>query len=138
MVEDDVFSQRMLGDGAAIEPSEGKLYSPCDGTIETVFDTRHAVNIKGVDGCEILLHIGIDTVKLNGKYFTAHVNSGQTVKRGDLLLSFDMKGIKNEGYKLTSPIVVCNSDEYGEIKTVVSGEVRVGRDLMRLTKKRTD
>ena len=138
MVEDDVFSHRMLGDGTAIEPSEGKLYSPCDGTVETVFDTRHAVNIKGVDGCEILLHIGIDTVKLNGKYFTAHVNSGQTVKRGDLLLSFDMKGIKNEGYKLTSPIVVCNSDEYGEIKTVVSGEVRIGRDLMRLTKKGTD
>ncbi len=137
-VEDDVFSKRMLGDGTAIEPTDGKLYSPCDGTVETVFDTRHAVNLRSEDGCEILLHIGIDTVKLNGKYFVAHVNSGQSVKRGDLLLSFDIKGIRNEGYKLTSPIVICNSDDYGEIKTVASGEVTRGRELLRLSKKEND
>ena len=134
-VEDDVFSKRMLGDGTAIEPTDGKLYSPCDGTVETVFDTRHAVNLRSEDGCEILLHIGIDTVKLNGKYFVAHVNSGQSVKRGDLLLSFDIKGIRNEGYKLTSPVVICNSDDYAEIKTVASGEVTRGRELIRLSKK---
>ncbi len=137
-VPDDVFSKRMLGDGVAIEPTDGKLYAPCDGTVETVFDTRHAVNLKGTGGCEILLHIGIDTVKLNGKYFVAHVNSGQSVKRGDLLLSFDIKGIKNEGYKLTSPMVICNSDEYAEIKVLAEGNVTRGRDVLRLIKKEND
>lgn len=134
-VADEVFSARMLGDGAAIEPSEGKLYSPCDGTVESVFDTRHAVNIKCDCGAEILLHVGIDTVKLGGKYFTAHVSGGQSVKRGDLLLSFDMKGIKNEGYKLTSPVVICNSDEYAKIETVIGGDTRVGADFLRLVPK---
>ncbi len=134
-VTDEVFSKRMLGDGAAIEPSEGKLYSPCDGSVVSVFDTRHAVNIKCECGAEILLHVGIDTVKLGGKYFTSHVSDGQSVRRGDLLLSFDMKAIKNEGYKLTSPVVVCNSDEYAKIETVIDGDTRVGADLLRLTAK---
>ena len=128
----------MLGDGIAIEPADGKLYSPCDGTVETVFDTRHAVNIRSTDGCEILLHIGIDTVKLNGKYFVAHVNSGQSVKRGDLLISFDMNGIKNEGYKLTSPIVICNSEDYGEMKPIANGDVIHGSELIKLLKKEND
>ncbi len=132
---DEVFSKRMLGDGAAIEPSEGKLYSPCDGAVVSVFDTRHAVNIKCECGAEILLHVGIDTVKLGGKYFTSHVSDGQSVKRGDLLLSFDMKAIKNEGYKLTSPVVVCNSDEYARIETVIGGDTRVGADFLRLVPK---
>lgn len=134
-VEDEVFSKRMLGDGAAVEPVDGKLYSPCDGTVESVFDTGHAVNLRGADGAEILLHIGIDTVKLNGKYFTAHVQNGQSVKRGDLLLSFDMKGIKNEGYRLTSPVVICNSDEYSSIVTVPDGDIKAGRDFIKLTSK---
>ena len=134
-VPDEVFSKRMLGDDAAIEPSEGKLYSPCDGAVVSVFDTRHAVNIKCECGAEILLHVGIDTVKLGGKYFTAHVSDGQSVKRGDLLLSFDMKALKNEGYKLISPVVICNSDEYAKIETVIGGDTRVGADFLRLTAK---
>ena len=101
-VEDEVFSQKILGEGAAVEPSEGKLYAPCDGKIDSVFDTKHAVNMVSEDGVEILLHIGIDTVKLGGQYFEAHVSDGQEVKKGDLLISFDMDKIKAAGYKVTT------------------------------------
>ncbi len=80
-VADDVFSQKILGDGIAIEPQEGKLFAPCDGTIDSVFDTKHAVNIVSANNTEILLHIGIDTVKLEGKHFEAHVSDGQNIKK---------------------------------------------------------
>ena len=129
-VEDEVFSMKVLGDGAAIEPSEGKLYSPCNGKVDSIFDTKHAVNIVSEDGLEILLHIGIDTVKLGGKFFEAHVENGQEVKTGDLLVSFDMEAIKNEGYKTTTPIIICNSDDYGEINECVSGEIAAGEKIL--------
>lgn len=129
-VEDEVFSMNVLGDGAAIEPSEGKLYSPCNGKVDSIFDTKHAVNIVSEDGLEILLHIGIDTVKLGGKFFEAHVENGQEVKTGDLLVSFDMEAIKNEGYKTTTPIIICNSDDYGEINECVSGEIAAGEKIL--------
>ena len=134
-VPDEVFSKRMLGDGAAIEPSEGKLYAPCDAVIENVLDTGHAINLKGNDGGEILLHIGIDTVKLKGKYFTVHVRAGQSVKRGELLVSFDVKAIRSEGYKTVSPVIVCNPESYTEISTAAGGNIRVGNDFIRLTGK---
>ena len=129
-VEDEVFSMKVLGDGAAIEPSEGKLYSPCNGKVDSIFDTKHAVNIVSEDGLEILLHIGIDTVKLGGKFFEAHVENGQEVKTGDLLVSFDMEAIKSEGYKTTTPIIICNSDDYGEINECVSGEIAAGEKIL--------
>ena len=122
-VEDEAFSQKILGDGAAAEPSEGKLFAPCDGTIGTVFDTKHAVNMVSDGGAEILMHIGIDTVKLGGKYFDAHVSDGQHVKRGQLLISFDMEKIRSEGFKLTTPMVICNSSEYSEISVTAHGRV---------------
>ncbi|MBE6613457.1 MAG: PTS glucose transporter subunit IIA, partial [Ruminococcaceae bacterium] len=133
-VEDDVFAKRILGDGIAIEPSEGRLYAPCDATVAQVFDTGHAVNLMSDGGMEILLHIGIDTVELGGRYFTAHVSAGQTVKRGDLLISFDMEGITGEGYKLTTPMIVCNSDEYAKVEPITSGTVSPGRDILRTVK----
>lgn len=129
-VEDDVFSQKILGDGAAIEPNEGKLYSPCDGTVEMVFDTKHAVNLTSEDGTEILLHIGIDTVKLGGKHYEAHVEAGQKVKKGDLLVSFDIDAIKKDGYKVTTPLIICNADAYKDIRTTVSGLVSAGNDFI--------
>jgi PTS system D-glucosamine-specific IIC component len=88
-----------------------------------VFDTKHAVNILSSDGCEILLHIGIDTVKLNGRFFEAHVSDGQEVKKGDLLITFDIDGIRNAGYKTTTPMIICNSDDYAELTTVADGSV---------------
>lgn len=131
-VEDDVFSGKILGDGIAVEPSEGKLYAPCDGTIEGVTDTKHAINITSNDGCEILLHVGIDTVKLNGRFFEVSVKDGQRVKKGDLLLTFDMEGILKAGYKLTTPMIICNSDDYSDISTVASGSIKAGNDILKI------
>ena len=133
-VEDDVFSQKILGDGIAIEPSEGKLFAPCDGKIDTVFETKHAVNMVSKEGVEILMHIGIDTVKLEGKYFEVHVTDGQTVKRGDLLVSFDRKAIQAAGYKLTTPLLICNTDDYTAVQPVSEGVVSAGKAAIKINK----
>lgn len=131
-VADEAFASGAMGDGIAIEPSEGKLYAPADGTIETVFETKHAVGMTTDDGVELLLHIGIDTVKLGGKYFEAHVAPEATVKKGDLLVSFDMEAIKAEGYPLTTPMIVCNTDDYAYIEMLTSGAVENGTDLLKV------
>ena len=133
-VEDEAFSQKILGDGAAIEPKDGRLYAPCDGTVEMVFDTKHAINLVSDEGCEILLHIGIDTVKLGGKYFETHVSNGQKIHKGDLLISFDLEGIRSEGYLTTTPFIICNTEDYGSIKSVNSGEISAGELLMKMLK----
>lgn len=131
-VEDDVFSGKILGDGIAVEPSQGKLYAPCDGKIESVFDTKHAVNMTSDDGCEILLHIGIDTVKLEGKFFEAAVSDGQKVKKGDLLITFDVDGIRNAGYKVTTPMIICNSDSYGKMTAAAHGKIKAGDKILNI------
>lgn len=129
-VKDEAFASCALGDGVAIEPSEGKLYAPADGTVAGVFDTRHAVNLVTDDDVELLLHVGIDTVKLGGKHFEAHVTDGQKVKKGDLLISFDMAAIKAAGYLCTTPMIVCNTDDYKSVKPLATGAVRAGQDLL--------
>lgn len=131
-VEDDVFSQKILGEGAAVEPSGGKLYAPCDGKIDSVFDTKHAVNMVSDDGVEILLHIGIDTVKLGGQYFEAHVSDGQEVKKGDLLISFDMDKIKAAGYKVTTPLIIGNTDDYASVEPVAQNSVSAGDMILKI------
>ena len=131
-VEDEVFSQKILGEGIAVEPSEGKLYAPCDGVIESVFDTRHAVSITSDGGAEILLHIGIDTVKLEGRYFKAHIENGQRVKKGDLLISFDMEKIRGEGFKLTTPMIICNFGDYVSFEPLKQGEIMQGEEILRI------
>ncbi len=131
-VEDDAFASKALGDGIAIEPSDGKLYAPCDGRVEMIFDTKHAVNLVSNTGCEILLHIGIDTVKLNGKYFKEHVSNGQEVKKGDLLVSFDVQAIKHAGYKTTTPMIVCNADDYDKIQFFAPASADAGQRIMEL------
>lgn len=125
-VEDEAFSTRALGDGIAIEPSEGRLYAPCDGEVSMLFQTKHAINIVSEGGAEILLHIGIDTVKLYGKYFEAHVKDGDKFKKGDLLISFDMEGIRREGYKLSTPMIVCNTTDYESVKAIAKGNIKHG------------
>lgn len=125
-VPDEAFASRTLGDGIAICPSEGKLYSPCDGKVDTVFDTKHAITLISKDGVEILLHIGIDTVKLGGEFFEAHVTSGQEISKGDLLVTFDIAAIEKAGYKTITPIIICNTDDYNNIHVVRSGDVSVG------------
>ena len=131
-VEDEAFSSKVLGDGIAIEPEDGKLYSPCNGKVDMVFDTKHAVNLVSDNGCEILLHVGIDTVKLGGKFFEAHVSDGDTVKKGDLLITFDLGGIKNAGYKTTTPMIVCNSDEYASVEKTAKGHITAGNKIIQV------
>lgn len=132
-VPDEAFSGKVLGDGCAIEPTDGKLYAPCGGVIDTVFDTCHAVNMRSNQGAELLLHVGIDTVKLGGKYFTAHVQDGQQVKTGDLLLSFDADKIRQAGYQLTTPLIVCNSEDYSKTEPLAYGIIRAGAAFLRLS-----
>ena len=131
-VEDEAFSTKVLGEGIAIEPKEGKLYAPCNGTVSMLFQTKHAINIISENGCEILLHIGIDTVKLYGKYFEAHVKDGDEFKKGDVLISFDKEGIKREGYKLTTPMIVCNTTDYDSVRIVAKGNIKPGDRIIEL------
>lgn len=131
-VEDEVFLAKVLGDGIAVEPDEGKLFAPCNGKVDMVFDTKHAVNLVSDSGCEILLHIGIDTVKLNGEFFETHVMDGQQIKKGDLLISFDIDGIKNAGYKTTTPMIICNTDDYNSISTVANGSISAGDKILEI------
>lgn len=117
-VQDDAFAQGALGEGAAIVPSEGRAYAPFDGTVLSLFPTKHAIGIVSDNGCEVLIHIGIDTVKLEGKYFEAHVAQGERVSRGQLLVSFDIDKIREEGYSADTLVIITNSSDYEEIKTV--------------------
>lgn len=116
-VPDPAFSENMLGYGIAIIPSEGKAYAPCDATVDNMFHTGHAVTLVSAAGAEILIHIGLDTVKLNGKHFTAHCKNGDKVKKGDLLIEFDLDAIKAHGYNPIVAMLVVNSKEYSEFQT---------------------
>lgn len=129
---DEAFASGVLGDGIATEPTVGRLYAPCNGVIDSVFETCHAINILSENGCEILLHIGIDTVRLGGKYFKAHVTAGQKIKTGELLISFELDKIKKAGYKLTTPMIICNTDEYTELLHLKNGTVSAGDRLLEL------
>ena len=131
-VQDEAFASCALGDGVAIEPAEGKLYAPADAMVDNLFDTHHAVSLVTSTGAELLLHVGIDTVKLGGRHFTAHVQNGQKVKKGDLLISFDREAIQAEGYLCTTPLIVCNTDDYSAVKPLASGSVQPGQDLLQL------
>ena len=116
-VEDDAFSQEVLGKGIAIIPSEGKVYAPFDGTVITLFPTKHAIGIVSDNGCEVLIHIGMNTVQLNGKYFTSHVQQGDKVKKEQLLVEFDIDHILQEGYNLETPVIITNTKDYSNINT---------------------
>lgn len=122
-VPDDTFAAEILGKGMAVVPEDKEVISPVNGTVSTVFDTKHAVGITADDGMEILIHVGINTVELNGQYFTAHVKEGDLVKAGQPLLTADLKNIADAGYNLTTPVIITNSDDYEEILMTVSGKV---------------
>ena len=110
-IEDPMFAQKILGDGIAIEPSEGKVYSPADGTVSMIADTKHAIGINTQDGLELLIHIGMDTVALKVEVYTPKVEAGASVKKGDLLMEFDMDFIKEKGYSCVTPMIVTNMDD---------------------------
>ena len=131
-VKDEAFASGALGDGIAIEPSDGELVAPADGEISSTFETHHAVGMTTVDGAELLMHIGIDTVKLGGKHFTYLVNEGDKVKKGQPLIRFELEAIKAEGYPVTTPLIVCNTDDYTAVAAKASGTVKQGDALLEL------
>ena len=133
-VNDPTFSEGMLGKGAAILPSEGKIYAPADGTIETLFDTLHAFSLSTADGVEILVHVGLDTVKMEGDGFTGYVHSGDAVKKGDLVLEVDLDKVKAAGYDTSTLVVICNTDDYGDVRGLDNKEVQPGDDVIVITK----
>lgn len=124
-VKDETFAGEVLGKGMAVIPKEGKVYAPFDGVAETVFDTKHAIGLTSQDGIEVLIHIGINTVELNGRHYETHISEGDEVKAGQLLVTFDPEAIRQEGYDITTPIIVTNSDDYEEIKTEKLGDIHV-------------
>lgn len=133
-VSDPTFGQEILGKGIAIKPSVGKVFAPVDGTIAIMFDTKHAVSLLSDEGTEILIHIGLDTVALKGEHFTTHVKAEDKVKKGDLLLEFDMEKIQEAGYPVISPVVICNTPDYKDIETFTGKQVKPMEDIMKLSK----
>ncbi len=130
--EDDVFASGVLGKGIAILPSEGKVVAPCNGVITTLLKSHHAIGITSENGAEILIHVGIDTVKLEGKYFTAKVKQGDTISKGQLLLEFNIDGIKKEGYSIMSSVIVTNPDEFADILYVTGQSINYNENLITL------
>lgn len=113
----------MLGKGSAVIPLDGKVYAPFDGKVVTLFPTKHALGLTSDSGIELLIHVGLETVGLNGKYFTAHVKDGQRIKKGDLLLEADIGAVKAAGYDIITPLIVSNSDDFSEITVTTGGQV---------------
>ncbi|MEG1704294.1 MAG: PTS glucose transporter subunit IIA [Niameybacter sp.] len=133
-VPDPVFSEKMVGDGIAIIPTENRVVAPCDGKIVQIFPTNHAIGIETTTGLDLLIHIGIDTVDLKGEGFKRLVEEGDTVKMGDPILKIDIKRIQELGKPLTSPVVITNADEV-EFKSRATGKVEAGKSIAMNIKK---
>lgn len=133
-VSDPTFGEEILGKGVAIQPEDGKIYAPADGTIEMLFDTKHAVSMTTTEGVELLVHIGLDTVALKGEHFTAHKGNGDAVKKGDLLISIDLEAVKAAGYDVITPMVVCNTSDYQTVEAVTGSDVNPGDTVLILKK----
>lgn len=129
-VPDETFASKALGDGVAVIPEKGCVYAPFDGEVEMVYDTGHAIGLVREDGMEVLIHVGINTVELGGKYYTTKVSNGQKIKKGDLLLEFDMDEIAKAGYSLVTPVIVTNSDEYEGLTRKEHGRVEPGDQII--------
>ena len=131
-VKEPLFATHTVGNGVAIEPTEGKVFSPVNGEVTTLFPTQHAIGITSDNGAEILIYVGIDTIKLNGQFFEAHVKQGDKVKQEDLLLEFDIDSIKVAGYDITTPVVITNTEEYMKVNVTRETSVTITDNLMKL------
>lgn len=134
-VKDEAFSKKMMGEGTAVVPEEGKIFSPADGVVDTFCDTYHAVGIHTETGADVLIHIGRDTVKLRGKYFTPHIKEGDTVKKGQLLIEFDMQAIQDAGYDITTPVTIVNTSDYGAVYISQNGKIHAGDTILTVEEK---
>ena len=128
-VPDPTFAEGMLGNGIAIEPTEGKVYAPCDATVDMMFDTGHAVSLVTASGAEILIHVGLETVGLEGKPFTVHVANGDKVKKGQLMIEVDLDAVKEAGLPTITPVLICNTDDYTTFNTT-TGKSVTGADVV--------
>ncbi|MBO6241213.1 MAG: PTS glucose transporter subunit IIA [Butyrivibrio sp.] len=132
-VSDPTFAQEMIGKGVAIEPVDGKFYAPADGKLVALFPTGHAYAMTTVDGAEVLVHIGIDTVKLNGQYYTVKAKQGDDVKKGDLIVEVDLEGVKKAGFEVITPVIISNSGKFSKFEKK-SGSVSAGDTVVLLTR----
>lgn len=132
-VNDQVFSTKMMGDGAAIVPTDGTIYAPVDGEITVAYETKHAYGIKSADGAEVLIHVGIDTVNLKGEHFTSNVTQGQKIKKGDILGTADLKAIQEAGYDTTVMVIITNTMNYEGVARIEQTDVKHGDDLIAIT-----
>ena len=119
-----------MGEGAVVTPKDPVICAPEDGEVEFIFDTKHAIGLATESGLELLIHIGVDTVELGGKFYTAHVKDGDVVKKGQTLITFDMDAIKAAGYDVTTPLIVTNTDDYEEVKMLAEGTVNNGSEVL--------
>ena len=133
-VNDEVFSQKMMGDGAAVIPTDGTIYTPVDGTITVAYETKHAYGLTADNGAEVLIHVGLDTVNLKGEHFTSEVSQGQQVKAGDKLGTVDLDAVKAAGYDTTVMVVITNSNNYKEVRCLADGKVNHGDQLVEVAK----
>lgn len=133
-VPDATFAEEILGKGVAVKLSGNEIYSPVDGKVSSIFPTKHAIGLVSESGVEVLIHIGLDTVQLDGKYFDAKVSNGQTVKKGDLLICCNLEKIQEAGYQTITPVIISNTDNYEEIQPLHLGAVEPGADLIRVKK----
>ena len=132
-VPDETFAQEILGKGCAIIPSDNIITAPADAVVETIFDTHHAVGLKLENGCEMLIHVGINTVELKGQGFTAHVSEGDKVTVGQTLITFNREFIQKNGYNIITPVLVTNADDYKDVKKAVQGDVTHGEKLIEVS-----
>lgn len=133
-VSDPTFGEEILGKGIAINPTRGRVVSPVNGKVAMMFETGHAVSLVSDDGVEVLVHVGLDTIKLKGEFYTIHAHDGDTVKIGDLLMEFDMDGIKNAGYDIITPIVICNTTDFASVNPISGGAVSEGDEIIGIKK----
>ncbi len=133
-VKDPLFADKVMGDGAAIEPQDGTLYAPVSGTIATIFDTKHAIGYKLDNGADVLMHIGMDTVELEGKGFDLDISVGDKVQAGQLIGKIDLSYIKSQGKEVTTPILLTTMDEYKIEFVKTEGSVNVGDVLYKISK----
>lgn len=133
-VPDPTFAEGMLGNGIAIEPTDGKVYAPCDATVDMMFTTGHAVSLVADCGAEILIHVGLETVSLEGKPFTVHVANGDKVTKGQLLIEADLEAIKAAGLPTITPMLICNSSDYTTFNTMTGKDVTNADVVIELAK----
>lgn len=134
-VNDPTFAEEILGKGVAVMPEDGKVCAPAAGEIGMVFDTLHAFSMTTREGVELLVHIGLETVGMKGKGFTAHAKAGDKVEKGDLIITADLDVIKGEGLDTIIPVIVCNTDEYKEVESLAGKDVVVGDDILKVSLK---